>query len=129
MPRKSYYDLDEILAGETKIPVTFNVDVVNLGYLNPTSGKDDIEKDTHLELSFWLAEQLFNEGVVTLYPPRFYCGDYEYLSVFYLYRKILRAPSVNLELRNLCPYYFSVGRDIGFILDRNLVNLLRMYRF
>lgn len=82
MAGNSYYDLDAILAGETKIPVTFNADVINLGYLNPTSGTEDILKDTHLELSTWLAEKLFDVGVVTLYPPVFFGEKYKYFLLY-----------------------------------------------
>ncbi|KAK6460618.1 hypothetical protein DFJ63DRAFT_236126 [Scheffersomyces coipomensis] len=53
----NYYDLDDILADGEKVPCRFNMTVPGLGYLEGNPGKQ-INKDSKLELPFWLAKVL-----------------------------------------------------------------------
>ena len=53
----SYYDVDAILTDSQKVPVTFEIDVPGLGYLNGNVG-GDIKAGTKVELPLWLGEML-----------------------------------------------------------------------
>ena len=54
----NFYDIDDILASESKVPCTFNVTAYRLGYLNANSKAEHIETGTQLELPLWLAKSL-----------------------------------------------------------------------
>ena len=41
-----YYDIEEILYEDERIPCTFSVDAMNLGYLDPSRQEDDIASGT-----------------------------------------------------------------------------------
>ena len=38
-----YYDIDQILQEDERVPCTFNTDAMNLGYLDPGHMDDDLE--------------------------------------------------------------------------------------
>lgn len=113
----NYYDLDEILSEEIKIPITFIEDAINLGYLNTTGISEDIKAGTQLELPYWLAIELYDKNLIEINYPNYY-GD--------KYRQALRSDTVKINLRELCPYYFNIGKNIGLLLHDNLlIDLLR----
>ena len=51
---EDYYDIEQILATEERVPVTFNCDAQGLGYL-VHGVEEDLTEGTKLELPFWLA--------------------------------------------------------------------------
>jgi len=53
----SYYDVNAILTDSHRVPVTFELDVPGLGYLNGNAG-EDIKAHTKVELPLWLGEML-----------------------------------------------------------------------
>mmetsp|Transcript_33201 Transcript_33201/g.51906 ORF Transcript_33201/g.51906 Transcript_33201/m.51906 type:complete len:199 (-) Transcript_33201:93-689(-) len=63
-----YYDLDEILQDEEKVPVTFLNGGYRLGFLDPVrhDAQDDIQEDEVTDLPLWLARGLFNKNQVSV---------------------------------------------------------------
>ena len=107
----SYYDIDAILAEEERTPVVFNVDGLNLGYLDHETTDEDITEGTKLELPFWMAESLSARKYTSVDTPKCYGHGF---------RSALRAdpsPSV-VDLRQRSPYYFQLGVKLGrFVTD------------
>ncbi|AMD21082.1 HEL199Wp [Eremothecium sinecaudum] len=52
-----YYDIDDILAENTKFACSFNYEIPGLGYLEGSNGKP-IHKNAKVELPFWLGNVL-----------------------------------------------------------------------
>ena len=98
----SYYDIDSILSEEERVPSIFNVDGVQLGFLDPSSFDDDLKKDTNIELPFWLCKTLQSKGMVNIESPKFYKHKFlEHMEA---------DPSV-VNLREKSPYYYEVCKQ------------------
>lgn len=54
----NFYDIDDILASELKVPCSFNVTAYRLGYLHSNSKSEHIQTGTNIELPLWLAKSL-----------------------------------------------------------------------
>ena len=100
-----YFDLDDILACQEKIPCTFETQVKDLGFLDHGSDGDNIESGTKMELPFWLAKELCarQRRIISVDLPKVYREAY---------RQILEADATAVDLNKLGPYFYSVGGKI-----------------
>lgn len=55
-PRMSYYDLNDILAEETRTAVVLRTGILGLGYLEPGNPKNDLAPGTKLQLPLWMSQ-------------------------------------------------------------------------
>mgnify|MGYP002803424334 FL=1 len=103
----NYFELDDILACQEKMPCTFETQVKDLGFLDHGSDNDHIESDTKMDLPFWLAKELCarQRRIISVELPKVYREAY---------RQILEADATAVDLNKLGPYYYSVG---GKLLD------------
>jgi GINS complex subunit 3 len=75
-----------------------------LGFLDPSADCEDITKDTKLELPFWLAKDLYSEGLVDILVPKGYNQTF---------REILEADANCVNLHKLGPNYYRFGQHLS----------------
>ena len=109
---EDYYDIEQILATEERVPVTFNCDAQGLGYL-VHGVEEDLTEGTRLELPFWLADALVKQnngiqqnkgGVVSINMPRYYSQKY---------RNHLKSNPTSVDLRSVCQVYYQLGMRLS----------------
>lgn len=124
LPGENFFDLDDILASQQKVPCQFEQPVYRLGYLNPHSNDEHIPVGTKMELPIWLAQALGGRrrNIVKLELPKHYCEQQ---------RNILRADANVVDLYKQGPYFYSMGVKLLFFdhLERSAVagTLLRTF--
>ncbi|KAI6653865.1 DNA replication complex GINS protein PSF3-like [Oopsacas minuta] len=97
----NFYDIDDILASELRIPCSFNVTAYRLGYLHTNSKTEHIETGTNLELPLWLAKSLAGrKNIVKVSVPIRYTKEI---------RQELEADANSSDLNKLGPYYYESG--------------------
>lgn len=98
----NYLSIDDILATQARVPCVFKVQVMRLGYLDPSSGNEHIAAGTKQELPFWLARGLCskNRGIVSIDLPNVYKQGY---------RDILNADAGVVDLHKLGPFFYEFG--------------------
>jgi GINS complex subunit 3 len=116
----NYYDIDDILSEETRVPTQFLVNASQLGHFvpgNEVQRVQNLPKGTKLELPLWLSKILEEKSMVQVQIPSCY-GPRS--------RSRLRADAWSINIRDKCPYFYSVGRTLSQMKkDRDLMNLLR----
>ncbi|KAL7754044.1 DNA replication protein [Sorochytrium milnesiophthora] len=112
-----YYDVDDILAEQQKLPAVFTTTVPAMGYLEgSTQGDDDIQRGTKMELPLWLVEQLTLQEFVDLSVPRQLSPSV---------RSAIRASAAHLDLFSLYPYFYRFcERYLSIAHDAELQGLL-----
>ncbi|CAN0202822.1 unnamed protein product [Discosporangium mesarthrocarpum] len=96
----TYFDLDNILSEEERIPCVFNLDAVGMGMLDPTSVDEDITQGTKVEFPMWMARYLHLKAMVDIELPKHYADKA---------RDQLDAGAGAVNLRNKSPFYYEVG--------------------
>jgi len=101
----SYLSIDDILASQDRVQCRFEVPVKGLGYLDASSGSDDIEVGARLELPCWLARALHACRGHTISPrlPQ----PYRQPS-----REVLQADATVVDLHRLGPYFYDTGLHV-----------------
>lgn len=102
---ENYFDIDDIIASDIKIPCKFDMSVYWLGFLNKTDDSDHIEVGVTMELPLWLAATLnsHKRHVVSVELPKSYQEKY---------REIIRADANVVDLYKLGPYYYISGMKL-----------------
>ena len=108
---EDYYDIDQILATEERVPVTFNCNAQGLGYL-VHGVEEDLAEGTKLEMPFWLADALVkqnsgiqqNSGGVSIKMPKYFSQKY---------RNYLKANPTSVDLRSVCQVYYQLGMKLS----------------
>jgi GINS complex subunit 3 len=97
-----YFDIDDVLATQDKIPCKLEVQIHNLGFLNPSAEGGHLTIGTKLDMSYWLAKELCSRRrkVVSVELPKVYRDGY---------REILRADASVVDLHKLGPYFYGIG--------------------
>ena len=97
----NYYDIDDILAEGQILPCTFQVDVVELGYLDETGESgEDLKKGTMIGLPFWMIKQLHIRNMIRVERPLYFQARFA--------DALLVEPSV-VNLRSKCEYWYVLG--------------------
>ena len=104
-PRPSnveYFDLDDILATNEKIPCKFELPVYRLGFLDPSSSEEHLQKGTKMDLPYWMSRELCTRRrkIVSVEMPKIY-GE--------TYRQIYKADANALDLHKMGPYFYKFG--------------------
>eukprot|EP00484_Ammonia_sp_Unknown_P022899 CAMPEP_0197034192 /NCGR_PEP_ID=MMETSP1384-20130603/12372_1 /TAXON_ID=29189 /ORGANISM="Ammonia sp." /LENGTH=179 /DNA_ID=CAMNT_0042464087 /DNA_START=98 /DNA_END=634 /DNA_ORIENTATION=+ len=101
----SYYDIDDILAEGQVLPCTFNVDAVELGYLDETGDcGDDLRKGTTINLPYWLAKPLQERRMISIQQPKCYQSKVA---------DALSADPKVVNLRAQCEYWYVLGYKLS----------------
>ncbi|XP_005111072.1 DNA replication complex GINS protein PSF3 isoform X1 [Aplysia californica] len=98
----NYFNIDDILASQEKVPCVFNAKVAALGYLDQSTTDVDLNVGTKLELPFWLARFLQKgaRNIVTVDTPKTYKEGY---------RNIFTADPNVVDLHRLGPFFYLFG--------------------
>lgn len=101
----NFFDIDDILASEQRVPCKFEQKVIGLGFIDQTSDEDDIQEGTKLELPLWLAAALRGRrrAIVNVDLPKQYREAY---------RDVLTADANVVDLHKLGPYYYACGTKL-----------------
>ena len=117
----SYYDVDAILTDAQKVPVTFEIDVPGLGYLNGNVG-GGIKAGTKVELPLWLGEMLAVSqpagvsALVTLDLPS---------ALSQRVINALKADPKTVDVRAQAPHFYAIGtRMLELFEEEELVDVL-----
>eukprot|EP00891_Asterochloris_glomerata_P004344 jgi/Astpho2/4344/e_gw1.00065.44.1_t len=101
----NYYDVHDILAGETLIPVQLTTAVKGCGRaLDPSSDHEDLREGTAVELPLWLLPRFTCENWVHVKLPRWFGRKMQ--------RK-LEAGAGCEDLRTRCPYFYTVAEQLS----------------
>ena len=97
-----YYDIDDILASDSKVSCVFEMQVLRLGFLVPGTSVENIAIGTKMDLPYWLARALCSKRkqIVSVELPKAYKDAY---------REVIRADANVVNLQKLGPYYYRTG--------------------
>ncbi|KAG4304951.1 hypothetical protein PORY_001626 [Pneumocystis oryctolagi] len=111
----NYYDFDDILCENTKLPCIFQYTAPGLGYLEGNHDADICEGST-VDLPFWLAEMLAISNFIDIEFPN---------SLSSRVRNALKACPQNIDLRTFSTHYYLFAEKIlSLVTDNELVNIL-----
>ena len=99
---EDYWSLDDILAGQERVPCKVEQPLYRLGFLSPNSGEPHLQPETKLELPIWLVKTICTKRrrIVSLSYPKCYREAM---------RTALAADAMSINLHRNGPYYFSCG--------------------
>jgi len=108
MPRPSglfYYDLDDIMTLQEKVPVQFDLPCYRLGFLEASSGEEHIVQGTKMEVPCWLAFELCTRRrqIASVELPKLYNESQ---------RQIFRADATVLNLHKMGPFFYKFGMKL-----------------
>ena len=97
-----YFNLDDILASNEKVPCRFEMPVYRLGFLDASSSEEHLAKGTKLELPCWLSRELCTRRrkIVSVEFPKVYSETY---------RQIYKADANTVDLHKMGPYFYKFG--------------------
>jgi len=102
----NYFSIEDILATQERVPCQVESDLKNLGFLDPGSDHPDLAKGSKMELPFWMVEGLRSNqarNYVSVDIPK------TYKEVF---REIMSADPLVVDLHKLGPYYYEFARHL-----------------
>ncbi|KAI8884893.1 GINS complex, Psf3 component [Backusella circina FSU 941] len=120
MENDEYYDIDCILAEQTKIPCTALIDFSQ--EINLTGDGSVVEHNSRIELPYWVAKPLAQitlpdeSSLISIELPKMYGTKV---------RNVLDADPMTVDYRILCPYFYLFGlKLLEFIVDEALPGIL-----
>jgi len=100
----SYLSVEDILATQERLPVEVLDNLDDLGFLDPGSDNRQLQRGTKLELPYWMVEGLRSgKTYLGVEVPKTYRE---------LYREIMSADPLVVDLHKLGPYYYEFGRHL-----------------
>ncbi|XP_001601773.1 DNA replication complex GINS protein PSF3 [Nasonia vitripennis] len=98
----SYFSITDILVTEERIHSEIKKLLPNLGFLCPSSDRQDLEPGTRIDLPLWLADALSKsrQPIVTCETPKIFKDSY---------KEILHADACAVELSKWCQHYYELG--------------------
>ncbi|XP_044745605.1 DNA replication complex GINS protein PSF3 [Coccinella septempunctata] len=98
----NYFEIDDILATQERVPCKFTTNVLKLGNLNPSSEEKDLKMGTALELPLWFVQDISGgrQSVVAPELPKYYKEGY---------RQILKADASAVDLHKFNLYFYELG--------------------
>ena len=102
----NYFSIEDILATQERVPCEVETDLKNLGFLDPGSDNQDLARGTKLELPYWCVDGLRSNqsrSYLTVDIPK------TFKEVF---REIMSADPLVVDLHKLGPYYYEFGRHL-----------------
>ena len=99
---EDYWSVEDILAGQERVPCKVEQPLYRLGFLSSSSGEPHLPPDTKLELPIWLARTLCTRRrkIVSVSYPKVYRD---------VMRTALSADPTVINLHRNGPYYYSFG--------------------
>lgn len=103
-----YYDIDDILAEEEKVPGKFLYGGFAVGYLDDACEEEDLPVGAAVKTPLWLGLNLASFGLIEVRLPRMFSARAE---------ARLRADPCEENLNDTCPYFYEVGRKLAQLFD------------
>eukprot|EP00833_Pecoramyces_ruminatium_P005994 jgi/Orpsp1_1/1180026/evm.model.c7180000071852.1 len=113
--KSDYFDLDDILAEQQKMQVSFKEDIPGLGFLENNPG-EPLHKDEKVLLPFWIITELSkievddnisDDGhIIELSNPKCFKNQFK--------NQLIAGPT-SVQLYQACPYYFQFGYKLSKI--------------
>ena len=124
-----YFNIEDILATQERVPAKFELPCYRLGFLDPSSTEEHIVEGTKLEIPYWMANELCTRRrhVVSIELPKIYNDSY---------RQIFKADANVLDLHKMGPHFYKFGvkllhfehADSGFVARSLLEVFLKRFR-
>jgi GINS complex subunit 3 len=116
----NYFSIKDIMASQERVSCKFEVDVLQLGYLDTSSNEVDLKSGTKLDLPSWLVKSIYNEKFkfIQIEIPKQYKR---------VYHEILQADPNVVDLRKLGPYYYDFGTilvEFNHLLSQDIARIL-----
>ena len=102
----NYFSIDDILASQERVPCRVETDLPNLGFLDPGSDSVTLARATRLELPLWMVEGL------TANQARNYVSVDVPKTFREVFREIMSADPLVVDLHKLGPYYYEFARHL-----------------
>lgn len=112
-----YYDIQDILAEEERLPVKFRAGGTQIGRaIDPSCDDDDLKEGAKVDLPFWMVKCLAPRNMVEVKLPKFY-GD--------RVRREVQADPGCVSVREYCPFFYEFGLKAAPIVpDTSLTDFL-----
>ncbi|KAJ1645982.1 DNA replication protein [Coemansia asiatica] len=103
MAKRNYYDIDDILAGQERVPCFLRTDLDGLGSAG-SGGSSKVHRNTRWTLPYWMADRLNEEDYL----------DMQVSPVFSKQANRMYAASPeSMQLRAICQHYYQFGLQLG----------------
>lgn len=103
-----YWSVDEMLAEDERVPIKWTSDAKSVGYLDPSSGSEDVQRGTSMEVPLWLAEELKSRRLADVELPAHFSRKS---------RAQITADATAARLREKSPHFYSVGLRLAPLLS------------
>ena len=102
----NYFSIEDILATQERVPCEVETDLKNLGFMDPGSDNPDLARGTKLELPYWCVEGLRSN------QARSYLAVDIPKTFKEVFREIMSADPLVVDLHKMGPYYYEFGRHL-----------------
>eukprot|EP00105_Crassostrea_gigas_P019851 XP_011438477.1 PREDICTED: DNA replication complex GINS protein PSF3 [Crassostrea gigas] len=101
----NYFDINDILSTQQRLPCKVEMPIYRLGYLDSSSESEHLQPGTKLEFPFWMARALCSRKrhIVSVDLPKQYKEGY---------REIFSADPTMVDLHKLGPYFYNYGSQL-----------------
>ncbi len=103
----SYFNIDDIIAEDERAPLIWRSKAEGIAWLDTSLVGEDVKEGQPMELPLWLAEDLKLKDFVEVTLPKAYTRKS---------RANVKADAVAAKLRELSPYFYSVGLRLAPLL-------------
>eukprot|EP00043_Microstomoeca_roanoka_P003934 m.46632 g.46632 ORF g.46632 m.46632 type:complete len:200 (-) comp12261_c0_seq1:129-728(-) len=97
----SYFDIDDILMQEEKLPCVSSIDIIKMGGFDSSSDTPYLKKGAKVEIPLWLIKnyrEKNGEDVFEVNPPKFLNANHS---------EMLKADASVINLQAWCPHFFT----------------------
>ncbi|KAJ1945243.1 DNA replication protein [Linderina macrospora] len=116
MAQRDYYDIDDILAGQERVPCLLRVDLDGLGTAG--SGTSKVQRNQRWALPYWMGERLDTEGFIEMSTPAVFSKRAN---------RMYAASATSMQLRAVSPHYYKFGLQLADIVPGLPAVLRSMY--
>ncbi|KAJ2159901.1 hypothetical protein GGF46_002683 [Coemansia sp. RSA 552] len=117
MSQPSYYDIDDILAVQERVPCVLHADLDGLGSAG-SGGASKVQRNSRWALPFWMADRLNEEDVV----------DMDISPIFSKRANRMYAASPeSMQLREISQHFYQFGLHLGDLVPEVPQVLRNMY--
>eukprot|EP00049_Salpingoeca_infusionum_P005693 m.95332 g.95332 ORF g.95332 m.95332 type:complete len:199 (-) comp13056_c0_seq1:2709-3305(-) len=119
----SYFDIDDILMGEEKVPTVATIDVIKLGHLDTGSVTPYLEQGAKLDVPIWLVKEYRQANQSDVFKPQLpKCFNKQHLDT-------LAAEPEVVNLHSWCPSFFGFALDYLRLVNNDDLNAIIMEAF
>ncbi|KAJ2135568.1 DNA replication protein [Coemansia sp. RSA 678] len=117
MSGASYYDIDDILAVQERVPCVLQVDLDGLGS-SGSGGTSKVHRNSRQTLPFWMADRLNEEDYVNMEVSPMFSKQAN---------RMYAASPESIQLRAITQHYYQFGLHVGDLIPEVPQVLRNMY--